>query len=284
LVTRGGAVVVERTELLARLRDIGRGDDAAVDIGAAALLLAALDRPGVDLAPYHAHLDELADACRSATEAGAGVGRQLLALRHVVTRRFGYLGDRDTYDDIRNANLMHVIDRRKGLPVALGVLYLHGARAYGGHIVGVNFPSHFLVRLEARGQRVIFDPFEEAEPLDAADLRRKIKDILGADAEMTADCYRAVGNVDVLVRLQSNIKMRALVTGDLARALEVLETLTTLAPDRSDFWWETALVHYQRGNAGTAIRLLEGYLERPHGSGGVDRIEELLRRLKGRVQ
>jgi len=53
------------------------------------------------------------------------------ALTQVMAEEHGYGGDRQHYDDLQNANLIRVIDRRRGLPVALGILYLHAARAQG---------------------------------------------------------------------------------------------------------------------------------------------------------
>ena len=52
-----------------------------------------------------------------------------------------------TYDDPQNADLMAVIDRRRGLPVALGILYIHAARAAGLEASGLNTPDHFLLQL-----------------------------------------------------------------------------------------------------------------------------------------
>ena len=96
----------------------------------------------------------------------------------------GYHGDDQTYDDLRNANLMDVIDRKVGLPVALGILWLHAGRAYGGDIDGLGFPSHFLIRLAARGQRVILDVFRGGTPLSASDLRQMLKRMHGLDKEI----------------------------------------------------------------------------------------------------
>ena len=45
-------------------------------------------------------------------------------LAEVIARSYGYRGDSDTYDDLQNADLVRVIERRKGLPVALSILYL----------------------------------------------------------------------------------------------------------------------------------------------------------------
>ena len=51
------------------------------------------------------------------------------ALNEIILLKNGYSGDELSYDDLQNANLMRVVDRRKGPPVALGILYIHAARA-----------------------------------------------------------------------------------------------------------------------------------------------------------
>ena len=104
------------------LRALGRRPDDDIDLGEGALALASLDRPQADLGAARAHIAGMAG------EVGRRAGRQAAledrraALVEVVRRRCGYRGDAATYDDLRNANLIDVIDRRKGLPVALGIL------------------------------------------------------------------------------------------------------------------------------------------------------------------
>ena len=74
--------------------------------------------------------------------------------RDLIDGRFGYEGDRLTYDDPQNADLMAVIDRRRGLPVALGILYIHAARAGGFAAQGLHTPEPFLLLLDpARAAR-----------------------------------------------------------------------------------------------------------------------------------
>ena len=61
-------------------------------------------------------------------------------------------GDLMTYDSPENTDVIAVAERRKGLPVALGVFYLDAARRCGLDVQGVDFPGHFLLRIEtARG-------------------------------------------------------------------------------------------------------------------------------------
>src|ERR1700681_1908802 len=128
-------------------------------IGEAALVLASFERPRVGLSRYRQHLATIArDVGRHRGAAGDLAGR-VQALNEIILLKYGYSGDELTYDDLQNANLMRVVDRRKGLPVALGILYLHAARAQGWESVGLSFPGHFLVRLSEGTERLILDPF-----------------------------------------------------------------------------------------------------------------------------
>ncbi|QLH38474.1 MAG: hypothetical protein HWD60_05260 [Defluviicoccus sp.] len=201
---------MDRPGLLKQLRDIGRLEDGAIDIGETALLLAALDRPDVPLEPYRDALATIADEARECTGRTHSVDMQIGALIELLVGRWDLRGDEEAYDDPRNANLMHVLDRRRGLPVALGVLWIHAGDAYGGNIVGLGFPSHFLVRIAARGQRAILDVFHGGAVLQPEDLRRMIKALRGPDRELDPSDYAAVETRDVLIRLQNNLKQRAL--------------------------------------------------------------------------
>lgn len=273
----------KRTSVLEALREIGARDDKAIDIADTALLLAAVERPDERLEPYREALAEIARDAQESTARSHSVDMQLAALTNLLVGRRGFRGDTETYDDPRNANLMHVIDRRRGLPVALGILWMHAARAYGGDIVGLAFPSHFLIRLFARGQRLILDAFGGGRSLGAEDLRRMLKQMSGADKEIEPAHYAPVGNRDVLIRLQNNIKLRALAANDPARALDVLQTMTLLAPDSGELWWETALLQSRLGNMRTAIATLESYLAGGSAHANRHEIEDLLRRLRSKV-
>lgn len=277
--------MADRAEVLEALRHIGTLADQDIDIGEAALLLAALDRPGEHLDFYRQQLGEIASDIRTATARTHSVDMQVAALSDVLVARWEFRGDSETYDDMRNANLMHVLERRRGLPVALGILWLHAGRAYGADISGLAFPSHFLVRLAARGQRSILDVFGGGRVLAAEDLRRLLKEMHGTDKEIEPRHYSAVGNRDVLIRLQNNIKLRAIGADDLERGLDILHTMTLIAPDRGELWWEIAVLHSRLGNLKTAIATLEGYLAGPAAAANIGRgeLEDLLRRLRGKV-
>src|SRR5262245_15472249 len=128
---------IEESE--AMLRRIGTGDGAMFDLAEAALALASCARPDAPRTPYRAHLAELARDIAAEVDGrqarwpspAAELAGRIECLQSVLVGRHAYKGDSETYDDLQNADLMRVIDRRCGLPVALGILFMHGARSQG---------------------------------------------------------------------------------------------------------------------------------------------------------
>src|SRR5439155_5381975 len=166
------------------LRELAVQRSPILPIGEAALALASFERPRVGLARYRQHLAALGRDVGRHAGAGGDLAARMQALNEVVLLKYGYSGDELSYDDLQNANLMRVVDRRKGLPVALGILYLHAARAQGWDSVGLGFPGHFLIRLAEGPERLILDPFHGGRICDAAMLRELLKAMAGQDVEL----------------------------------------------------------------------------------------------------
>jgi regulator of sirC expression with transglutaminase-like and TPR domain len=237
------------------LRQVGEAEETPKrDIARIALMLSALDHSGREVEPYQAHLDEIADAAAKEARLSAHVEDGARALAALMVGRFGYDGDRLSYDDPQNADLMAVIDRRRGLPVALGILYIHAARAAGFEAFGLNSPNHFLLRIGLRGHEALLDPFNGGAALD--------RERLGGPPAMGADTDFAepVGDIDVLLRLQNNLKLRALNAGERLRALEVAKRMVLIAPNKPELWMDMARLNEAAGALGAAQRAYEACL------------------------
>jgi regulator of sirC expression with transglutaminase-like and TPR domain len=242
------------------LKAFGAAPDDGFDIAEAALLFSALDRPGLDLAPARRHLADLA-AALSRIDAGSEVAPRAMALAAVLSAEFGYRGDTHSYDDPQNADLVRVIDRRMGLPVALGILYIFAARAQHWPVCGIDFPGHFLIRVEGEDGALILDPFHQgriAAPPDMNDLLRRVA---GAEAgELQPEHVRPMTGREVLLRLQNNIKARAWRSGDKERAAEILRRMLLVAPNFAQAWRELGVVEGELGRIRQSIAATERFL------------------------
>lgn len=282
-------MAISRREAREILRRVGSQPDEGINLAEAALALGALDPSGVvvdgdSLDQYLAHLNQMTADLAALVDPGQdSLPARIGWLREVMVVRHGYSGDHDTYDDLQNANMLRVIDRRRGLPVALGILFMQLARSQGWAIQGLNFPGHFLLRLDVGGARSIIDPFNEGQPRSVVDLRDLLKATAGSAAELSPDHYQTVASRDVLLRLQNNLKLRYLSGQDMARAFDVLETMRLVAPREPALWRETGLLHAHAGRISDAIDALHSFMELTDSDQHRHQTASLIQQLKNRL-
>jgi len=265
------------------LRELGASSERILPIAEAALALASFERPRVGPARYREHLELLALDVGRHPGAVGDVAERARALNEIILLKYGYSGDELTYDDLQNANLMRVVDRRKGLPVALGILYMHAGRAQAWETVGLAFPGHFLVRVSNGPERLILDPFHGGRICTAAELRELLKAIQGSEVELQTDHYTPVSDRDVLLRLQNNLKARLIQAERYERAVVVVETMLMLAPDLADLWREAGLLHARLGNMRSATAALEQVVLRAPDDTARHQAAALLQQLRSKL-
>lgn len=265
---------------------VGEQADEDVDLAETALLLATVDRPAVHLDSYRRHLSSLVTEVGNYV-AGLPTPPDLSmcheALVQVLFKRYGYIGGEDSFDDADAANLTYVIDRRSGLPVVLGTLYIHVARQQGWHAEGLRFPGRFLMRLEVGAERVIMDPFAGGVIIGPQDLRGILKALSGHHAELQPDYYEAVTPREILLRIQNNIYNRLLRSDRADDAIEVIRTMLLFAPGATHLWREMGLLHARLGQIEPAIQALENFLRYDSGGDSRYKASMLLQELRQRL-
>jgi regulator of sirC expression with transglutaminase-like and TPR domain len=244
---------------------LGSLPEEEIATGEAALLLAAIDLPGVDMPAARAAMSGLArDAVAAAAADGPADGGDAEARRALLARLLhrthGFVGDDTTYDDPANANLIRVLERRRGLPVALGILWLHCAEALGWDVAGLGFPGHFLLGVGGADGRRIVDPFGGGAALTIGDLRALLARTQGPSAALAPDMLRPVGRRDVLLRLQNNLKLRRLQRGDITGGLAAAEDMLRIAPQEAALWRDAALLNQRLDRIGQALACLDRFL------------------------
>jgi regulator of sirC expression with transglutaminase-like and TPR domain len=264
---------------------IGLLPDTEIDIGNAALQFARVDQPDAD---WQAAYAELSDLARHAVELARSlqtndVSMRAEALAGLIAGRHAFAGDVETYDDLANANLIRVIERRKGLPVALGVIWLHAARAAGWGAHGVDFPAHFLVALEGKAVQSVIDVFGGGVTLDARDLRILLKRVEGEQAELRPGLLRPMSARRVLLRLQNNIMTRRLQAGDLPAALTCTEDMLRIAPDHANLWRQAAVMNQRLDRVGAALRCFDRFLDLVPEGDAASRVRGAVDELRSRL-
>ncbi len=275
----------------ATLARIAAQADEAIDIADAALVLASFDHPASDLKIYREHLKAMAEAVHDAAVAdGFDMDNptpedMARTLTKVLVDEFRYVGDEETYDDLDNANMMRVVERRRGLPVSLGILFIFAARAQGWGAAGLNFPGHFLIRLESRdGRRIIIDPFHSGRIMETQELRELLKLVRqDAGAELEAAHYKPVTNREVLIRLQNNVKTRRMEMNEVAGALEALASMQVLDPENATLWREAGVMHMRLGHLKHAVESFEGFMARAQDGPDRRKIGQVVQELRERL-
>ena len=284
----GDMPVTAIVEARAALDAAGQLPEEEIELSAVALQLARVDQPALDVVAAAAALTNLARrAVALATanrEADAGDAEQRRAvLAGLIHDELGFAGDAETYEDMANASLAQVIERRRGLPVALGILWLHAAEAAGWEAHGIDFPGHFLLALTGKGGPVLVDVFHGGRRLEAPDLRAMLKRMEGPKAELRPGMMLAMGKRAVLLRLQNNIKLRRLQAHDIEGALACVEDMLRLAPLNPLLWREAGMMHQRMEQIGAALVALEKSLVLAPQAAGAERVRALVEELRHRL-
>ncbi|MDG2003491.1 MAG: transglutaminase-like domain-containing protein [Novosphingobium sp.] len=239
---------------------IGLLDDDEIELDLAALALSELDHDGIELGPYLALLDEVADRLSTVGEGAQTVSQQAEVLAQVLHAEFGFVGDAASYDAPLNADFIRVLDRKLGLPVSLSILYVSAARRLGWKAYALNMPGHVLVRI-GDDPFIVIDPFNGGIPVDEDQLSALVRQFMGPGAKLAPEYLRPVPNRTTLVRLLINQATRAEQGADQLRALTMYTRMTQVAPHHPDGWWELARMQLQLQNIDAARHSLSAMLE-----------------------
>jgi regulator of sirC expression with transglutaminase-like and TPR domain len=246
-----------------------------------ALLIAKDAYPALDLELQARRIDELAAALVGRGLARRNAPEQARALSDHLYSSLGFHGNERDYYDPRNSFLNEVLDRRTGIPISLGVLYIEVARRIGVHASGVSFPGHFLVRVEAAGagRPAIVDPFFRGSVLGPRELEELHLRATGKSAA-TSSALEPASTRLVLLRMLANLRGVYSARGDFRALLVVLDRMLELAPHAAPELRDRGLLSAKLGAPGAAIDDLSRYLRVSPNAGDVAEIRRIIGELE----
>lgn len=212
-----------------RLLRLVRRPDA--DLAEAALLCAA-ELPGShDVDVTLLRVDALADDLRSRGAALDDPEQAAAALTTHLAERHGFLGDEEHYHDPANGLLGEVLDRRRGLPITLSIVYVAIGRRLSVPIFPIALPGHVVAGIGGEERPLVLDPFHGGRRLGEADLARRVEHATGGRLGFRRSMLRPSPPVNMVRRLLNNLA-RDLTTAERPREALTAVDLRLLLPNR----------------------------------------------------
>jgi len=245
-------------------------DRPGPDLAAPAFLVARIEYPRLDPEPYLDRLDKMGDAAFHfvAKDPGqdAPLGARVDAVNRYLFGELGFAGNREQFDDPRNSCLNEVMDRKKGIPITMALIYIEVARRAGIRSEGVNMPGHFLVRClhdlhtDDPGEGLIVDPFHGGAILNEAECRKLLQPHMDDEAYAPALLARATRR-QILVRMLLNLKKLYVKMHSFPQARATTDALLALQPSSLADLRDRGLLAYHMNDFSRALRDLEDYLK-----------------------
>ncbi|MGH6804120.1 MAG: SirB1 family protein [Methyloceanibacter sp.] len=252
------------TPTTARLRQIINAPEPELDLAEAALLIAKEEYSELDISAYIARLDGMGETLRARVPGDATAERKIHALNSLLFEELGYGGPTKDFYDPRNSFLNDVIDRKIGIPIALSVLYMEVGRRVGLPIEGVSFPGHFLVKLRVTDGALVMDPFSGGASLDEDDIQRRLQLAYGGQPPPDVPMERLLGAAtkkDILVRMLRNLKAIYTHTGELLKALSIVDRILIITPEMTSEFRDRGLIYQDLECFRPALADIQCYLE-----------------------
>ena len=176
-----------RASMWGILREIGKrgfvtqlqefaANPRSVPLERVALALSGIDNPDLDVDSYVAKLNDFSNDLSLLLAPAPETEFNLEVFQRFMTGDLGFIGNSDDYYDPMNSFVDSVIDRRSGIPITLGLIYIVVGSKAGLRVEGVGLPGHFVIRFGEADDDNFLDPFHGGRRMSGADCRRLVSD------------------------------------------------------------------------------------------------------------
>ncbi len=231
----------------------------------AAISLAQDEYPDLDVQSVLSEVDQLQARLRRRIAADTGPVQKLRILNQFFFHDLGFGGNLNDFYDPDNSFVHILLHTRRGIPIALAVLWMELAQGLGLSVRGVGFPGHFLVKVNLPMGQVVIDPVSgksltREELSERLEPYRRRNDLLD-ELETPLGLYlQTTPSRDIIARMLRNLKEIHKSQSDWARLLAVQERLIVLMPESWTEYRDRGLAHAELGHTEQALADLECYL------------------------
>lgn len=260
-------------------------DDGHFPLLEATAAVAMDEFPDLDVQQVLGDVDQLLARLKRRLPADAAPLQRLRLLNQFFFQDMGFGGNVNHYHDPDNSYLNVVLRTRRGIPITLAILWLELAQGIGLHARGVNFPGHFMVKVNLPQGQVVIDPFT-GQSLSREDLSERLEPFkrrsgLVDDFDVPVGLYlQSATPRDILARVLRNLKEIHRTQEDWLRLIAVLDRVLVLLPDAWSEFRDRGLAWAELEQPARAVPDLEAYLARTDDALDVDAIRQRLQELR----
>jgi regulator of sirC expression with transglutaminase-like and TPR domain len=242
------------------LMDLLTGRSEGPSLDRAALEIAHIEHPALDIEPFIGILDSYAVELSERLAGRSGGSEYVEAANQYLFGELGFTGNAAEYYDPRNSCLNEVLTARTGIPITLAVVYLEIGRRLAQPVYGIGLPGHFLVQYRDARFTAFIDVFDGGRLLTTAecfDLARQTAGVpLSDDPRMLAPA----SNRQIAIRMLHNLRGVYFHRRAYGKALQTLNLLIAAEPQDAEEYKLRGIVHLQMRNPVAARSDLETYL------------------------
>jgi regulator of sirC expression with transglutaminase-like and TPR domain len=260
-----------------RFMQIVAGPDEEINLAEAALLIASEEYSNLDIPAYLALLDEMAGTLKHRLRPDISPADTIVALNRYLFDELGFTGNAADYYDPRNSFLNEVLDRKRGIPITLAIVYIEIGRRVGLPLQGISFPAHFLVKCKLRRGTVVLDPYAKGTSLSFDDIKQRVKSLRhGAEPprSVVASMLAAASNKDILVRLLRNLKGIYSHHREWLKALTATDRIISVMPESAEEYRDRGMIYLNLECFRAALFDLQAYLKMLPVAGDADTVRQ----------
>lgn len=260
-------------------------DDDGFPLLEATAAIAMDEYADLDVQTVLGDVDQLLARLRRRLPAHAGPVQRLRLLNQFFFQDMGFGGNINHYHDPENSYLNVVLRTRRGIPITLAILWLELAQGLALQARGINFPGHFMVKVNLPQGQVVIDPFT-GQSLSREDLSERLEPYkrrngLVDEFDIPVGLYlQSAQPRDILARVLRNLKEIHRTQEDWQRLIGVQDRLVLLLPDEWVERRDRGLAWAELGYPDRAVPDLEAYLSHAEDSEDADAVSLRLNELR----
>ena len=272
---------MESGEVWNQFDGIVEAPDEEIDLARAALLIAATEYPELSVERELFRLDALAEGIAPRMDDDTPL-YQLNTLSEYLFDELKFAGNHTNYHDPRNSFLNDVMERKRGIPISLSLLYIEVGKRAGVPILGIGMPGHFIVRHRDEPE-VFVDPFHGGILLSVEECAERLKQVTQGSLPWDSEYLEPISSRAFIARMLRNLKLVYLQRRNYERVLATIDRVIALLPQDAVEFRDRGVVNYRLGNYEEALEDLHVYVTSGEAVPDGDTVHKLMDQIRNRL-